>query len=1002
MIVQIDVLGAVTVSNNGVAVSGQALGGRRARVALVALALADGYVPAERLAATIWAADLPPTWQVALRGVVRGLRSACVPVGGSDQQLIATAPSGYRLAGGVEVNVERAAADVRRAAALLAEGRHQAVVDLADPIARLSGDQLLPGEDAAWLDPHRHAVDATALHAMQLVVQASSLLSNHQRAVETARRAVTMQPLDESTHRALIAALDRSGDRAGAVQAYEHCRALLGEQLGIDPSAETVGVYLRALRDQAGGTPARVPAETSSFVGRDAELAELAGAVVDAGLVTVTGKGGVGKSRLAMRVAAALGGFSGGRLWMTLASVAEDALVASSVALAIGVPLSTDDDARAVADYLAPLGRVLLVLDGCEEVIDGVASLVAALLARAPMLTVVATSRLPLSVEGERVLTVEPLPPPAVGPGLLSNGQVRLLIDRVRESGGDLGVDDAVAPHLVALCHRCGGLPLALELVAAQLAAMPVGDLLDHLQQPVPGDEKDMLRSIANSSYLLLEDDEAAVFRRLSVLDGPAGLPLVREVVSGDPIAPVRVVRILRELTARGMLSVDRTAPRWRYEQDDDLHRFARELLVEHGEERASYARLADAVRRRLPDDARAAPEPFRAEIADMLGSVRSLFGAALAGRIDPDRCQELAFRMHRYFATTNVDEGRFWLSRLLAERAAGAWTPYATYALGYLSYWSGHTDEAIRDLTSAVQMLDGTQSSYRARALIFLAGLFDDIDRDAEAVEHVRLSIGAAAPFDADLQVSAAMGMGSVLAERVDPAAARYAHDAIELCRNSGSAEQLAIALPTAAMVCWQVGTLDEARGYVTEALPLHAGVTRIARVVLLSAAAGLSLADGDLAAAVEFGSTADKEASELGVEREVPLIRSVLARALLAQDDLVAAAQCSAGALDAALAMSLSFPLAIGLETSALVLHAAGTTDKAVLGELLAGAAVIRRRGDRPAPATLAGAVRDLLVVLGAQTSGGPALDPCAAALRALDLLAVITTSVVVREPA
>ena len=109
--------------------------------------------------------------------------------------------------------------------------------------------------------------------------------------------------------------------------------------------------------------------------------------------------------------------------------------------------------------------------------------------------------------------------------------------------------------------------------------------------------------------------------------------------------------------------------------------------------------------------------------------------------------------------------------------------------------------------------MLDGTQSSYRARALIFLAGLFDDIDRGAEAVEHVRLSIGAAAPFDADLQVSAAMGMGSVLAERVDPVAARYAHDAIELCRNSGSAEQLAIALPTTAMVCWQVGALDEAR---------------------------------------------------------------------------------------------------------------------------------------------------------------------------------------------
>jgi hypothetical protein len=243
---------------------------------------------------------------------------------------------------------------------------------------------------------------------------------------------------------------------------------------------------------------------------------------------------------------------------------------------------------------------------------------------------------------------------------------------------------------------------------------------------------------------------------------------------------------------------------------------------------------------------------------------------------------------------------------------------------------------------------------------------------------------------------VSAAMGMGSVLAERVDPAAARYADDAIELCRSRGSAEQLAIALPTAAMVCWQAGALDEARAYVAEALPLHTGTQRIARVVLLSAAAGVALADGDIDAAVEFGQTADREASELGVEREVPLIRAVLARALLAQDDLVGAAQSGAGALDAALAMSLRFPSAIGLETAALVLHAAGATDSSTLGRLLATAGDIRRRGDRPAPASLARAVSDLHAVLGFDLlDGAAAVDARLAAEQARRLLADVSAA-------
>ncbi|HET9896645.1 MAG TPA: BTAD domain-containing putative transcriptional regulator [Streptosporangiaceae bacterium] len=962
-VVRVSVFGAVTVSCDGREVSGRALGGRRARLALVALALAEGPLSADRLAAIIWAGQQPPTWQAALRGVIRSLRTA-LAVAGTDG-VIVTAPSGYALAPGIEVDLSQAASTLRAANALAEQGRHEAALQVAEPVAQLSGEQLLPGEDAGWLDGCRTQADAVALEALELVARSAGALGDHHRAAEAGRRAAAASPLDERAHRILIRALHRGGDRGGVVLAFEACRATLADQLGVDPAPETVEVYLAAIGAAGTTGTARLPQQALPFFGRETELAALAAAISEPGLVTVTGPGGVGKSRLTLQVTTSAV-LPGGKSWVSLAPVSQDELVASTVAMAIGLPVGTEDAASLLAGHFAPLGRALLVLDGCEAVVDGTASLVTSLQALCPLLSVLVTSRRPLAAEAETVIGIEPLPVPDVA-DLAASAQVRLLADRARHGGGQLVVDETTGPFVAELCRRCGGLPLALELAAAQLAAMSLPDLLDHLPALVEQGQ-DWLRGVAESSYAMLDPDEATVFRRFGVLDGYVTLPLIKDVVADEAIPPVRIVRILRELTARGLLAVDRSGPRWRYHQNDDLHRLACELLDERSEAHPMTERLAEVVMRIIPAEPSAPPEPYLEPVGEVLPQIRSLLAAAIDGRLDADSGLELAFRLHRYWAATNVAEGRFWLSRLLASAVPeSSRQAHATFALGYLSYWSGDTAAAARELELAVRLLSGQTDIFAARAQVYLGGLLDDMDRGDDALDYIRQSIEAVRPFGVNLQVAAAMGMGCVLAERADATAAGYAFEAIELCRSGGSPEQLAATLPTAAMVCWQVGDLARARDYVAEAMPLLGDSRRIARVVLLTVAAALALADGDLAAAIEFGTIADTEGTELGIDRELPLARCIVARALLSHGDEAGAAAKAIEAIAAARSLTFSYPLAVCLETAALVCLAHGIGDQVAARTLFAAAAVIRERGPRPGPATLRKAVVEGRAALG-----------------------------------
>ncbi len=302
-VVLVEVMGAGAVRRGDAAVTGLALGGRRARVALAALALADGPLPADRLAAMIWPDTPPPTWPVALRGVIRALRAALEPVDAGGQRLIVTTPSGYRLAHDASVDLDLMEESLAESGAMAAAGRHETAIAIAEPLTILDGDSLLPGEDGSWLVAHRARADTLALRALELVAGSAGALGDHHRAVAAGRGAVRASPLNERAHRALFRALQGAGDRAGVVQAYETCRAVLAEQLGVDPAPETVDAYLAAIGSTPaagsagtrGGPNAWVPQPSSAFFGREDECAALAAALRDPGLVTVTGRGGAGR-----------------------------------------------------------------------------------------------------------------------------------------------------------------------------------------------------------------------------------------------------------------------------------------------------------------------------------------------------------------------------------------------------------------------------------------------------------------------------------------------------------------------------------------------------------------------------------------------------------------------------------------------------------------------------------------------------------------------------------
>jgi non-specific serine/threonine protein kinase len=577
--------------------------------------------------------------------------------------------------------------------------------------------------------------------------------------------------------------------------------------------------------------------DLSAFVGRAAELERIRSLLQGTRLLTLTGAGGSGKTRLALETVT--GGRAGHDVaWVELSSLEDPALLPQHVAESAGFPDEVPT-ARALAQLLHGHPR-LLVLDNCEHLVDACADLATSLLQACPDLKILATSREALGVRGERAWLVPPLalPDPEAGEdGIRASEAVRLFVDRARDVAPDFTLGPGNAPTVAAICHALDGIPLAIELAAARVRVLSVGQILERLGASLDllaaGSRTTLprhrtLRAALDWSYDLLDDDRRILLHRMSVFRGGATLDAVESICAEGEDARIGMLDALASLVDRSLVVVREQNGEARYRLLETVRQYAVERLGVSGGE--------DDIRRR-----HAAYFSSLAAEAEPHLTLPSRPGwlARLLAELDNLR-EALAWTRHRapadhvvlvgrlwwfWFSTRHWAEGGRWISEALGlPEAAEPGHPRAAllFARGALLGLQAHTTEPRALLEEAVHLAEASGDQRLAAYARNYLGMTWAGEGRNEALEPCRQ---AEAWFRENgdlyglrlallLQGSAAMGAG-----RLDDAK-RLNREGVEVARRFGLDRELSIALQNLAAVHLRCGEFAEARRLVREAL--------------------------------------------------------------------------------------------------------------------------------------------------------------------------------------
>jgi predicted ATPase/DNA-binding SARP family transcriptional activator len=755
--VEIRILGPLEVVGD----DGQVMdvGGPRPRALLIALALAGGHpVSVDQLLDQVWQGERAMDrnrLQVHISRLRRTLGAEC----------ISTRAGGYALA--VQAGVLDADQFERLAAAGRAALKLQDAATAAELLRRAlglwRGAPLAEFADTGFAPPVITRLDEARLAAIEDRIEADLLLGGDGELTGELEALVRVHPLRERLWGQLIIALYRSGRQGDALGAYQRARAVLADQLGVDPGPELRRLESAVLsQDPTLGVPGvgpgladrprsgNLPAVRGALIGRRAELGHVASLLQDSRLVSVVGVGGAGKTRLAIEVARSLaGGYRDGAWLVELAPVASGAGatdVASTAAGALGVAPDAASGAglgmlERLSEFLSRR-QLLLVLDNSEHVIAGAAAVADYLLARCPDLRILATSRESLAVAGE---SLWPLPP------LAAAEASDLFVARARAIAPGLQLDEPTMKTVAEICARLDGLPLAIELAAARVRAFAPGDLLarlgDRFRLLTAGTRTALprhatLRAVVDWSYDLLFDEERRVFERMSVFAGPCPLEAAERVCGGHPVGAEDVADLLARLVDKSLVTATPTGRGIRFSVLQTLAQYGEERLAgrdDLGDVRARHARWAASLAD-VTDGAHTAA--WFAAIGESLDDVRRGMESALASA-DADTSLGIACGLGWFWSMGGVvDDCWRWLTAGLALGSAGTARRVRALAAAEQVALAQGRDHALEYGEEAVGLgrTAGDQLALARAAVLHgsaLTGLFDQRERGVQLLNE-------------------------------------------------------------------------------------------------------------------------------------------------------------------------------------------------------------------------------------------------------------------------
>ena len=503
------------------------------------------------------------------------------------------------------------------------------------------------------------------------------------------------RPIDEEVHRALMVAYDAAGRRWDAIAVYESLRSRLDEEYAAAPDVETTTLYRRLLTGQAdagGRTHLHLPGPGTRFVGRRREIEELVALCTRNRLVTLSGPGGAGKTRLAVEVARVLAKTSSyaDGLWMVdLSGVRDAELVVATAASALELTLSGSRPTVAALTAQLAARELVVVLDNCEHVINAAARLVRAIIQDCPGITVLATSREPLHLPGEVTWRVPSLrvpdPSEPIDSGhLMRYESVQLFVTRAQEAVPAFRLDGDNARVVAHLCQRLDGMPLAIELAAAQAAyrapkqiAALLDDALIALASRIRDtpDRQATLAATVSWSFELLDADERQLFPRLSVFAGGFALEAAEQIASSGmtrPLADVLAGLVDKSLVLAETLGAEEA----RYRLHEFVRQYAAQRLAQSGEALNLQRRHADWYCDRAesldPDQG----EPVVGEPSPWFAIERENLRVAMSHALEqmPERALRAAVAAWRSWMASGMHaEGLQWLRRALAACSAAS-----------------------------------------------------------------------------------------------------------------------------------------------------------------------------------------------------------------------------------------------------------------------------------------------------------------------------------------